>query len=59
METRGFLLYEKTDGMIPVRVELARTKSRLLIRMPDLGVTISLHLDDVKIVFDEIPLSDL
>ena len=56
METRGFLLNERTDGMMPLKMELVRTKSSLLMRLPDQNVVISVHLDDVKIVLDEIPL---
>lgn len=58
METRGGLINDRTDGMVIVRIDLVRTKNSLLIRMPEHSVTISVHLDDVRTVLDELPLLD-
>ena len=51
MNTKGYLINEQTDGLIPVSVELVRTKDRLHVRMPDQSVVISLDAEDVRKMF--------
>lgn len=48
MNVKGFLINERTDGLIPVAVEMVMAKNMLLVRLPGQNVTISLRMEDVK-----------
>ena len=53
MDTKGYLINDRTDGLIPVDIELVKAKGLIHIRMPRQGVTISLYAQDVSSVMGE------
>lgn len=48
MDTKGYIINDKTDGLIPVDVELVAANGMFNVRMPGQSVTISLYAKDVS-----------